>query len=151
MQLSYSVMADPAAQVDRAQVEALVHQFYASVRADALLAPVFARAMHRSWPAHLALMSNFWCTVLRVERSFNGDVYAPHARLDGIGAAHLVRWLGLWRQHARAALPPEPAQKVVDVALGMGRVLHQRWAGTLPSRAELVIQLDAAMRIADHA
>lgn len=136
-------MTQPAvAEVHRAQVDQLVHAFYADVRADALLGPVFARSMHRDWPEHLALMTDFWCTALRLERSFRGNVYGRHVVLSGVTRDHLLRWLGLWRMHASRHLPAAQAERALGIAVGMARVLHLGWFDTLPTRAELDAALD---------
>lgn len=130
--------------VDRRQISRLVSAFYADVRADALLSPVFARFMRRDWPEHLVLMTDFWCTALKLERSFRGDVYGRHMVLTGVTRGHLLRWLHLWQEHASRSLPQAEAERVQRVALGMARVLHLGWFDTLPSRDTLRAELKAA-------
>ena len=138
-------MTQPAtAKVDRLQVRRLVDAFYADVRADALLGPVFARSMHRNWTDHLALMTDFWCTALKLERSFHGNVYGRHVVLSGVTREHLLRWLQLWREHTSQQLPRAQAQRVQGIAVGMARVLHLGWFDTLPTRQELCAAVDAA-------
>ena len=41
-------------ELDRDALALLVDRFYASVRADDLLGPVFEPVLHDRWPAHLA-------------------------------------------------------------------------------------------------
>jgi hemoglobin len=45
--------------IDEAMIERLVHSFYAKIREDALLAPVFD-ARIRDWDLHLQRMCAFW-------------------------------------------------------------------------------------------
>ncbi|MCK9515116.1 MAG: group III truncated hemoglobin [Ottowia sp.] len=130
--------------VSRPQVRALIDAFYADVREDALLAPVFARFLRRDWPDHLALMTDFWCTALKLERSFRGDVYGRHVALTGVTRDHLLRWLCLWRKHSLRHLPRAQAERVQGVAVGMARVLHLGWFGSLPSRQALCAEVRAA-------
>lgn len=137
-------MVNPSARIRRPQVRQLVDAFYADVRADALLGPVFAGALHRSWPDHLELMTDFWCTALKIERSFHGNVYGRHVVLGGVTREHLLRWLALWRVHSSRCLPLAAAQKVQGVAVGMARVLHMGWFDTMPSRQELSADVCAA-------
>lgn len=130
-------MADDTPRPDRAAIERLVTRFYADVRADPLLAPVFEPVLQGRWAAHLVLMTDFWCTALKIERSFRGDVQAPHMALQGITPAHLARWLALWQRDTEALMSAAVAVRLQDVAVGIARVLHLGWFGVLPARERL--------------
>lgn len=133
-----------ATEVGRLQVSRLVHAFYADVRADALLGPVFARPMHCNWPDHLELMADFWCTALKLERSFRGNVCGRHVVLSGVTRDPLLRWLLLWRERASEQLPQAEAGRVQGIAVGMARMRHLGWFDALPTRQELCAGVDAA-------
>jgi truncated hemoglobin YjbI len=46
-------------------ISEVVGSFYAKVRRDPVLGPVFARAIaDDAWPEHLAIISDFWSTVM---------------------------------------------------------------------------------------
>jgi hemoglobin len=47
--------------LNRADVEKLITEFYAKVRQDALLAPVF---QHVDWPHHTPIIIDFWSSLL---------------------------------------------------------------------------------------
>jgi len=79
------------------EVIALVHRFYAHVREDPLLGPVFARHVH-NWDAHLAQLVDFWSAVLRGTRRFSGAPMPRHMALPGLQPALFDRWLALFRQ-----------------------------------------------------
>ena len=128
---------------DRATLALLIDRFYASVRADALLAPIFEPVLHDHWPAHLERMVDFWCTACKIERRFRGDVYKKHMALPRMAPAHLARWLQLWRQHTEALCTPTQAEHLQDVAIGVARVMHLGWFGHLPSRDELLALVEA--------
>jgi hemoglobin len=49
--------------ITEAMIERLVNTFYAKVRADAVLAPVFDARIH-DWEPHLAQMCAFWSSVV---------------------------------------------------------------------------------------
>ena len=49
---------------DKESITELVHAFYADVRKDDLLGPVFDKALHGQWDAHLHRLVDFWSTVL---------------------------------------------------------------------------------------
>ncbi|TIR44376.1 MAG: group III truncated hemoglobin, partial [Mesorhizobium sp.] len=50
--------------VDRASIGALVREFYARVREDERLGPIFTREITGDWGPHLEKMTNFWCSVM---------------------------------------------------------------------------------------
>lgn len=131
-------MADDVQKPDRAAIERLVARFYADVRADALLGPVFEPLLHGRWDAHLVRMADFWCTALKIERGFRGDVHHKHMALAGITPAHLARWLHLWHADTDALMTPPVAVRLQDVALGIARVMHLGWFGALPTREALL-------------
>ncbi|MBV9066594.1 MAG: hypothetical protein JO004_12615, partial [Methylobacteriaceae bacterium] len=50
--------------LSEAQIGALLDLFYARVRADPELGPVFARAIGKDeWPAHMETIQDFWSAV----------------------------------------------------------------------------------------
>lgn len=71
---------------------ALVHRFYARVRKDPLLGPVFARHVP-DWDAHLAHLVDFWSALLRGTRRFSGAPMPKHMALPGLQPALFRRWL----------------------------------------------------------
>ncbi|MEZ5607122.1 MAG: group III truncated hemoglobin [Burkholderiaceae bacterium] len=134
-------MDDLSLRPDRAAIARLVERFYADVRADGLLAPVFEPLLHERWPAHLARMTDFWCTTLKLERSFRGDVHRKHMALADITPAHVQRWLHLWQRDTALELNPAAAARLQDVAVGIARVMHLGWFGRLPARDQLLEEL----------
>lgn len=135
---------DSLAVTDQDHVQQLVHGFYAAVRADPLLGPVFEKPLRGRWDAHLQRMVDFWCTALKIERSFKGDVYKKHMALPDMQPQHLLRWLQLWGEHTAQALPAGLAGRAQDVAFGVARVMHLGWFGELPSREQLEQRLEEA-------
>jgi hemoglobin len=83
--------------IDLAFIDALVEQFYARVRADAMLGPIFA-AKIADWPPHLARMKAFWGSILRGEPGFSGNPMIKHIAIPGIERAEFDRWLQLFAQ-----------------------------------------------------
>lgn len=74
----------------------LVHGFYAAVRGDPLLGPVFA-AHVKDWDAHLPKMIDFWSSALRRTARYRGMPMPVHAALPGLDASLFQRWLQLFR------------------------------------------------------
>jgi hemoglobin len=77
---------------NRTHVKLLVDRFYERVKADELLAPVFA---HVDWPHHLPIMYNFWSSVLFGDLTYSGNPVANHLHLK-VGTKHFSRWLELF-------------------------------------------------------
>jgi hemoglobin len=53
-------------------IQRLVDEFYAKVRADPDLAPIFNRAIPGDWGLHLATMRDFWSSVMLNVRALQG-------------------------------------------------------------------------------
>ncbi|MBX3607231.1 MAG: group III truncated hemoglobin [Piscinibacter sp.] len=113
----------------RARLAELVHEFYADVRADTLLGPVFDGLIGPRWEPHLLRMVEFWSTVALGTRSFRGNVYAKHMALDGVQPEHFLRWLTLWHRHTNRLLPPVDARELQRVAHGIARNLFHGFFG----------------------
>jgi hemoglobin len=74
----------------------LVDAFYAKVRVDPVLGPVFARAIPGDWGPHLATMRRFWSSVMLTSGRYKGNPVAVHHRVDGIAYEMFDRWLALF-------------------------------------------------------
>ncbi len=79
----------------------LVDAFYAKVRADPALGPVFARAIPGDWGPHLATMRNFWSSVMLTSGRYKGNPVAVHHRVAGIELELFARWLELFDETCR--------------------------------------------------
>ena len=111
----------------------LVHRFYADVRADPLLGPVFEEALHDRWEAHLARMVDFWSTVALGSKSFRGNVMTKHMALQGVTPAHFAAWVRLWGEHTNRLFAPEVAHGLQTAAHGIARNLFQGYFGSRPA------------------
>src|SRR6266446_10861177 len=87
--------------ITEAMIERLVHGFYAKVRADAVLGPIFD-ARIGDWEPHLAQMCAFWSSVALMTGRYHGK----HLPLP-VDADHFDRWLELFEATAREICPPE--------------------------------------------
>ena len=118
---------------DADRIALLVHGFYADVRNDPLLGPVFEKALHGRWDAHLQRLVDFWSTVALGTRSFKGDVFGKHMALEGITPAHFAAWVGLWQQHTNRLFAPEVAHDLQVAAHGIARNLFRGYFGSDPA------------------
>lgn len=85
------------------EIAELVRRFYARVRRDERLGPIFNDRIH-DWPAHEAKLCDFWSSALRGTRRFRGMPMPVHAALPGLSAALFGHWLQLFDQ-TLATLP----------------------------------------------
>lgn len=122
-----------AAGVTEEMIGELVHAFYAKVRAEPVLGPIFNQAVE-DWDEHLAKLCDFWSSVLLMTGRFKGQPMAAHAALPDIRAAHFARWLELFRATAREVCPPEAAELFVAKAEMIGQSLQ---LGIAVSRGEI--------------
>lgn len=94
------------------EVTRLVHDFYARVREEPRLAPIFtARVEH--WDAHLAQLVDFWSAMLRGTRRFSGAPMPKHMAMDELDRDLFDRWLQLFRQ-TTAESGNVPMQRLAD-------------------------------------
>ena len=100
--------------IDEAMIERLVRAFYARVREDSLLGPVFA-ARIGDWEPHLARMCEFWSSVMLMSGRYHGQPMAKHEPLP-VDARHFDRWLALFEETARAVCPTPAAEQFVAKA-----------------------------------
>ena len=79
-------------------IRRLVDEFYARVRADSELAPIFNRAIPGDWALHLATMRDFWSSVMLTSGRYKGNPVAVHLRIDGMEPRLFDRWLDLFSE-----------------------------------------------------
>ena len=94
------------------EVTRLVHDFYARVRTEPRLAPVFAARVEH-WDAHLAQLVDFWSAMLRGTRRFSGAPMPKHMAMDELDRDLFDRWLLLFRQ-TTAESGNLPMQRLAD-------------------------------------
>ncbi|HEX6999518.1 MAG TPA: group III truncated hemoglobin [Gammaproteobacteria bacterium] len=126
-------MADTG--IDGPMIERLVHAFYAKVRRDELLGPIFD-ARIADWDKHLGRMCVFWSSVVLGAGAYHGSPMQAHAPLP-VDARHFDRWLSLFEETAAEVCPPAAAEQFVvrarriaqslelGVAIHNGRLLRR--------------------------
>jgi hemoglobin len=79
-------------------IRRLVDSFYAKVKIDPALGPIFARAIPGDWQPHLNKMYAFWSSVMLKSGRYKGDPVARHRHVEGIEFHLFERWLALFDQ-----------------------------------------------------
>jgi hemoglobin len=109
----------------------LVERFYAKVRRDALLGPVFDGAVE-DWPEHLDRLQSFWSSVMLTSGRYKGRPLPAHLKH---GAAmtpeRFSRWLSLWEETTGEMFEPAEAAELQLKARRIGDSLSLgiRFAG----------------------
>lgn len=118
------------------QLSTLVDRFYAKVRTDDVLGPVFNAAV-RDWPEHLERLSAFWSSVMLTTGRYKGNPMAVHMKQkSAIEPSMFGRWLELWRETASEQLDERGAAAVIEKAERIAQSLQLGMFFTMPARGE---------------
>ena len=122
-------------------LKALVDAFYAKVREDGLIGPVFNDAIG-DWSEHLDKLHAFWSSVMLTSGRYKGRPLPAHVKHgDRIASASFERWLALWRETTGELLDPASAAALQDKAdriaesLSMGIAFNRDRDSLLKPRA----------------
>ena len=94
--------------ITEAGIAMLVDRFYATVRRDPLIGPLFNAAIE-DWDAHLATLRAFWSSVMLTSGRYKGNLMAAHLK-HPIRPEFFDRWLALWRETAQQIFAPALAE-----------------------------------------
>lgn len=129
-----------AAGVTEEMIQEVVHAFYASVRTDPAIGPIFNRVIPEpEWPGHLAKLCDFWSSVLLMTGRYKGTPMAVHARIADLRPTHFARWLHLFRQTVEQRCPAPAAalfiakSDMIAQSLQLGMAVSR---GELPPASE---------------
>ena len=138
--------------IDEAMIERLVRRFYARVRADALLGPIF-EARIADWEPHLQRMCAFWSSVALMTGRYSGQPMRVHLPLP-VDARHFDRWLALFEDSAREVCPSAAADHFIERARRIAESLELGIAGrhgVLLGKGQRFLRPEAAEAPADEA
>jgi len=103
-------------------VTTLVHTFYAKVRADELLGPIFEPIIKDNWAPHLLRMVDFWSTILLYTRKYKDDPMPKHMKLP-VEQRHFDRWLQLFNETLDALFAGEVTENAKLRAASIARIM----------------------------
>lgn len=100
------------AELTEAALAVFLDAFYAKVRQDPLIGPVFAEKIpDEAWPRHLATIRDFWSSVLLKTGRYKGNPFGRHLGIAGIAPPHFARWLGLFEETAAEVFTPQSRRR----------------------------------------
>ncbi len=110
------------AEIDDEALRELVDRFYAKVRQDPEIGPLFNAAVE-DWDEHLARLANFWSSVMLTSGRYKGDPLSAHLR-QPIETPMFACWLALWKETTEELFEPEPAAALQARAHRIGESLR---------------------------
>lgn len=113
--------------IDETMIERLVHRFYALVRQDPTLGPIFEKRIV-DWDRHLDRMCTFWSSVALMSGRYHGQPMQAHLSLP-VHADHFDRWLSLFDQVVGEVCPPAAAEHFMERARRIAESLELGIAG----------------------
>lgn len=100
-----------------------VERFYDRIRADAVLAPIFADHV-KDWDAHVDRLSNFWSSIVLISGRYKGNPHRAHLPFaQQLTPDLFARWLDLWSQTARENFSEDIAAQLEFKAQRIARSL----------------------------
>jgi hemoglobin len=120
--MEMSSKAEKSDIVTRKDIITLVDAFYAKVKSDDLLGPVFG---HVNWPNHLPVMYNFWSSMLLGEMTYRGNPLQSHLDLP-IESAHFSQWLKLFEATLDEHFSGEKAEETRTRARAIAGVFQHK-------------------------
>ncbi|MGD9945321.1 MAG: group III truncated hemoglobin [Burkholderiaceae bacterium] len=124
------------------EIRQMVGDFYAKVRRDEQLGPIFNSRID-DWDHHLAKLSDFWSSLLRGTTRFSGSPMTKHIALPDLSAALFERWLQLFHETTQTLPNREMAERADMMARRIARSL---WLGYQTSHRPEALAEDLALR-----
>lgn len=118
----------PYSRIDDTSLAALLVEFYAKVRLDPLLGPVFHAMVGEeddAWAPHLRRVHDFWSSVTMGTGRYGGRPMQVHAAIPGLDGAHFQRWLSLFGETVGRLFTAPAAAFLCEKADRMGEALQQ--------------------------
>ena len=104
----------------REQIIKIVDEFYAKVRKDELIGPVFIDQAKIDWEEHLPKLYSFWEDLLFGTNQYHGRPFPPHMRFN-LKLEHFERWLQLFTETIDESYTGLKADEMKSRALRIGQ------------------------------
>lgn len=103
--------------ITQGDITRITQAFYADVRKDDLLAPIFAsKIAPADWDDHISHIGIFWGSVFLKTGAFQGNPMRKHLALSGLTPEHFTRWLALFKSAGARTLSDEKAHAFFTMA-----------------------------------
>jgi hemoglobin len=116
------MLSKPRIPVSDRDICTVVAAFYARVRTDPVLAPIFA-AHVGDWAMHERRITEFWRNAIFGTGGYDGNPMQVHKAAQNVQTEHFSHWLALFDAVLTDVLPPETAMAWSALAARIGRGL----------------------------
>lgn len=113
----------PRFPITHAEIDKVVADFYAAIRAHPALGPVFAAHVD-DWPAHEEKIARFWRNAILMERVYDGNPMMAHRLAGNVRPGMFSVWLGLFDSVLQRDLAPQTAAAWSALAHRIGQGLR---------------------------
>lgn len=110
-------------------VKDLVDTFYARVRKDADLRPIFEDVAKVDWEGHLPIMYAFWEMILLGGNAYKGNPMTPHLQLNRLFPltdAHFAKWLHLFYETVDELFKGDKAEEAKSRATNIAGLIRHK-------------------------
>lgn len=118
-------------------VRLLVDGFYAAIKEDSLLRPIFTDVAQVDWERHLPKMYAFWNALLLGIPGYNGSPFAPHQKLP-VNREHFQRWVALFHATVDRNFIGARAKQAKDTASSMAHTFALRLGAIDPMAGRML-------------
>lgn len=112
-------------------IKKLVDEFYAHIKVDNLLGPIFTDITKVDWASHLPNMYSFWENILFYSGGYNGNPLITHQRIHTLfplTSSHFDRWEVIFINTVDAIFEGEKAILAKTRAMQISKVLQDKLA-----------------------
>ncbi len=103
----------------------MVDAFYARVRQNKELGPIFQDKIGNNWDVHLEKMYRFWRTLALKEYVYHGNPFGAHVKLP-VENRHFDTWLDLFTSTVDELFEGEVAEEVKKRACFMAEMFRTK-------------------------
>lgn len=128
----------------RPGVSTLIKWFYAKVRFEPLLEPIFKEHV-AVWSSHLEQLIDFWSAMTGGPAEYRGGM-GRHLRLN-LAPEHFAVWLEVWEENCRWLLTAREAEDMIALAHRIGEDLQRMHARAAQARSGVTEDAAIAERV----
>ncbi len=103
-------------EINHQNIQTLMDSFYAKVRKNKDLGPIFEGVIgtdFKAWEAHKEKIGRFWRQMLLGENVFDGQPLKKHLELPSFPREHFEVWLNLFSETLYEIYTPEVAKSIL--------------------------------------
>ena len=110
----------PAVGIDEVLIARVVDSFYAKVRVDTEIGPIFNERI-KDWPSHLEKLGSFWSSIMLLSGSYEGTPMQAHLAIPHLSGQHFTCWHRLFRATLAELCTPDQANLFASRAERIGQ------------------------------